>query len=155
MNKTTIYLIPLTFILLLAACVSTYKTINVTNPNFLKDAAVGKDFNPHKGDSCNVCHLTSIDILKNKNLPKAQADEKYSLRTDLTNVCFDCHKTDKWKHHPIGMKTATNKKNLPLDSKGLINCATTCHNVHAKEKGLIKEKLRADFNSLCLSCHEQ
>ena len=154
MNKRFFYIAVVTFFVFMAGCIATSQLVNITNPNFLQEAGVDKDFNPHTGESCNVCHLAPVDVLKMDNPSKKQALERRAMRTDLLSLCDDCHKASGWKHHPTGIATPLNLKNLPLDGKGLINCATTCHNVHAVDEGLVRGKLRDKFDDLCLCCHD-
>jgi len=152
-NKRIAFLFLPVFPVLVAGCITVSRGINVTNPDFLNEVGVKRDFNPHKGDNCPVCHRAPAHILKSSGQSKKEASAKRSMRTDLVRLCDDCHEASKWPHHLTGIKPKSNVSDLPLDGKGLITCATTCHNVHTVDPVLSRGKLADSFDNLCLSCH--
>lgn len=127
--------------------------INKTNPNFLKEAGVDEKTNPHRDQKCQVCHTAPDELLAKENPAENETIRRKLMRTDLINLCSQCHKTSAENEHLVGVATKLNRQNLPLDHEGKITCATTCHDAHTKNPGLGRFFLRADPNSLCFSCH--
>ncbi|MDD2854507.1 MAG: cytochrome c3 family protein, partial [Desulfuromonadaceae bacterium] len=83
----------------------------------------------------------------------------------LDKICLGCHLIEPeepgtlgvGKGHATGKKPSYNFKNLPLESDGTINCATTCHNLHVSKDDnpqLYQNRLRMNSNELCVSCHK-
>lgn len=125
--------------------------VNKTNPRFLKEAGVDENVNPHKDGVCKACHSADKDLL-NKEVPtETEVAQRKLMRTDPVNLCVTCHKASLESEHVVGIETKLNRNNLPLDHQGNITCATTCHDVHSKDLGLM---LRHPFDTLCLSCHD-
>lgn len=127
--------------------------INKTNPNFLKEAGVDENTNPHIDQKCQVCHTAPDDLLAKENPADNEIPRIRLMRTDLINLCSQCHKASVENEHTVGVETKLNRQNLPLDHEGKITCAITCHDVHTKLPGLSRFFLRTDPNSLCFSCH--
>ena len=155
MNKKFYYFLFAAHIVFFAGCVTLFQEMNVTNPDFLSNTGVKKDFNPHEGDNCNVCHVATVKILNSPSPSKKEALSRQSMRTDLVRLCDDCHMASKWPHHLTGVKPKINIGDLPLDANGLITCATTCHRVHTTDPELSRGKLRHSFDILCYSCHDK
>lgn len=141
------------FVAALAGCITFSQGINLTDPDFLNHVGVKKNFNPHKGGNCNVCHKAAVETLESSGQSEREVLSRRSMQTDLVRLCDDCHEASKWPHHLTGIKPKNNKSNLPLDSNGFITCATTCHNIHTTDPELSKGKLLDSFDNLCLSCH--
>lgn len=129
--------------------------INRANPNFLKEAGVDEKTDPHKGQKCQVCHTAPDALLIKENPSNDESVQRKLMRTDLINLCYQCHKASAENEHKVGIKTKLNRQNLPLDHEGKIACAVTCHDMHttAKKPDLKRFFLRQDTNSLCFSCH--
>ncbi len=115
--------------------------------------------NPHRGKHCLKCHVTDGNELFDLRKKKGRQDfspETNFLKANLNKLCASCH--DKKKgDHPVGAAPGINRLDLPLDEKGKINCAATCHDVHISNEnisGVKKGLLRAPAEKLCLSCHD-
>ena len=128
--------------------------INKTNPNFLKEAGVDEKTNPHMDQKCQICHTAPDELLKKENPADNEIILRRLMRTDLINLCSQCHKASAENEHTVGVETKLNRQNLPLDHEGKITCAATCHDVHTKAPGLSRFFLRVDPNTLCFSCHD-
>lgn len=128
--------------------------INRTNPNFLKEAGVDERTNPHRDQKCEVCHTSPTELLTKEGPAEDEILQRRVMRTDLIDLCVQCHKASVESEHTVGIPTKLNTGNLPLDPQGNITCATTCHDVHTKDPGLEKRMLRHSFDTLCLSCHD-
>lgn len=113
--------------------------------------------NPHiNSSSCDNCHSAEPVLLLNfrsgKLLPK-DAPKVKIMKYDLNKLCTRCHKKG-GKDHAIGLEPEINQSSLPLDEEGKINCAITCHNVHADAAETAAGYLRQQERKLCLSCHD-
>lgn len=127
--------------------------INKTNPNFLKEAGVDEKTNPHRNQKCQLCHTAPDELLAKEKPADNEIVRRKLMRTDLINLCSQCHKASAESEHMVGVETKLNRQNLPLDHEGKITCATTCHDVHTKTPGLSIFFLRVDPTTLCFSCH--
>lgn len=128
--------------------------INKTNLNFLKEAGVDERTNPHIDGTCTVCHQATNEILTKENPSRNEAIQKRLMKTDLIGLCVGCHTEALKNQHKVGIGTKLNRENLPLDHEGKITCATTCHDMHAKEPERSKKMLRHLQDVACLSCHD-
>lgn len=128
--------------------------INKTNNNFLKETGIDEKTNPHKDEKCQVCHTAKSELLTKEFVAEAEVAQRRQMRTDLVDLCVQCHRASAETEHTVGMVTKLNKENLPLDHEGKITCATTCHDVHTKDPALMKNFIRHPVNTLCLSCHD-
>lgn len=108
---------------------------------------------PHGEDAdCVVCHVASgVDLRSWFTLPST----KRKFKTDYNTLCRQCHGVD--FGHGVGEKPALNRKGLPLDAKGTIACAITCHNMHIKSEDPTQNRyhLRTSRENLCFSCHDK
>jgi hypothetical protein len=109
----------------------------------LASQSVTEEVNSLKGHKCIDCHTLNNQgqIIK---LPSSS----------LNSVCIKCHNIS---GHKSGAKPILNKGNLPLDADGTINCATTCHNIHATTSDIAHNRyfLRLPPEKLCFSCHDK
>ncbi|MEK7851887.1 MAG: hypothetical protein AAB275_08380 [Deltaproteobacteria bacterium] len=128
--------------------------INKTNPNFLKEAGVDEKTNPHIDRKCQVCHTAPDALLAKENPADNEIPRRRLMRTDLINLCSQCHKASAENEHVVGVETKLNRQPFPLDHQGRITCAITCHDVHTKDTALGRFFLRQYPNSLCFSCHD-
>lgn len=110
--------------------------------------------NPHGADSeCSFCHVASADSL---NSWFSFGSTKRALIADPVSLCQKCHGVD--FGHGVGKKPAINRAKLPLTADGTINCALTCHDMHAKDPiDAIQKRyyLRLPPIELCASCHNK
>lgn len=132
--------------------------------------------NPHKvfadRGRCTECH----EGVPRKDAPRAGL----RLKKDIVALCLGCHRDkDVSALHPVDIRPGPQgPRDLPLDERGAITCAT-CHNVHgpfeadapfvaeALSKRLLsvfqtKKKYRTFFlrrrndnGQLCLGCHRK
>lgn len=130
--------------------------INRTNHNFLKEAGVDESTDPHREKKCQVCHIASNEVLAKENALESEIIRRKQMRTDLIDLCVQCHRdrSSEGAEHVVGVRTKLNRENLPLDHEGKISCATTCHDMHIKDPGLMGSLMRHPVNTLCLSCHD-
>lgn len=128
--------------------------INRTNQNFLREAGVDEKTNPHKDEKCQACHTAPNDLLAKENAAEAEIIQRRQMRTDLIDLCVQCHRASQEAEHTVGMGTKLNRENLPLDHEGKITCATTCHDVHTKDPDFMRGLVRHSPDKLCLSCHD-
>ena len=128
--------------------------INRTNHDFLREAGVDEKTNPHSEEKCQVCHTAPNEVLTKENAAEAESVQKRQMRTDLVDLCVQCHKGRVESEHVVGVPTNLNREILPLDHEGKITCATTCHDVHTKDPGLVRGLVRHPVDTLCLSCHD-
>jgi len=127
--------------------------VNKTNHDFLSETGVDLKTNPHKDGKCQVCHSAPDEILTKENAAETELIQRKYMRTDLIDLCVQCHKASSESEHRVGVGTNLNKNNLPLDRDSKVTCATTCHDVHTKDPSLRKNLLRYPPNTLCFSCH--
>jgi hypothetical protein len=117
-----------------------------------KDASVKFGASPHNDNGdCTICHVYPAETLRSWFV---FGSTKRQLKDDLVEVCRKCHGSG--FGHAIGKKTAVNHSRLPLDGKGEITCAITCHDMHVQTEDQ-KQKfyhLRLPFDALCVSCHD-
>jgi len=128
--------------------------------SFAAQGSVGSDRNPHLDRSCNACHIADISFLDEvaggRAKGKRAVGKAKEMKGDLNMVCTACHAADDGDH-AIGIVPKTNKHDLPLDSKGEMTCATTCHNVHLQpdaDEEMKKGLLRMAPEKICFSCHD-
>jgi len=113
----------------------------------------GTLINPHTEiGNCQVCHVASEEDLKSWF---TFTSTKKTMKGDLNSICQQCHGVE--FGHGIGKWTKHNKDGLPMDDRGYIACAITCHDMHGKSSDYQQNKfhLRAPSMKLCLSCHDQ
>lgn len=108
---------------------------------------------PHNDNGdCTICHAYPAETLRGWFV---LGSTKRKLKDGPTDLCLKCHGSG--FGHAIGKKTAVNHGDLPLDEKGEITCAITCHEMHVRTEDQ-KQKyyhLRMPFDSLCISCHDK
>lgn len=107
---------------------------------------------PHSDNGdCTICHVYTAETLRGWFV---LGSTKRQLKDDLVVVCSKCHGSD--FGHAIGKKTTVNHSGLPLNGKGEITCAITCHNMHIRTEDQKQTfyHLRLPFDALCVSCHD-
>lgn len=108
---------------------------------------------PHTdSDDCTICHVYPAETLRGWFV---LGSTKRLLKDDLVEVCRKCHGSG--FGHGIGKNTAVNHSGLPLNGKGEITCATTCHDMHVRTEDQKQTfyHLRLPFDDLCVSCHDK
>lgn len=117
-----------------------------------KEASVKFGASPHNDNGdCTICHVSPAGTLRSWFV---FGSTKRQLKDDLVEVCRKCHGSG--FGHAIGKKTAVNHSRLPLDGKGEITCAITCHDMHVRTEDQKQTfyHLRLPFDALCVSCHD-
>lgn len=125
------------------------------NSSFAADLNARAKFgsSPHNDSGeCTICHVYPAETLRGWFV---LGSTRKKLKNDLVEVCRKCHGSG--FGHGTGKKTAVNHGGLPLDDRGEITCATTCHDMHVKSEDPKQTfyHLRLPFDALCVSCHDE
>jgi hypothetical protein len=124
------------------------------NFGFAADMAARQKYgsSPHRaGGDCTVCHVYPAEKLRGWFV---LGSTKREMKANPVELCAKCHGLG--FGHAVGKKTPINHSGLPLDSRGEITCATTCHDMHVITEDQKQNfyHLRMPFDSLCISCHD-
>lgn len=93
--------------------------------------------------ACESCHLAGKAV---------KPEQAHLLVASQEKLCGACHQTTNQVSHPSGFAPIGKMHDdYPKDWKGDLTCST-CHDVHANNKGLMRGSRRG--RELCLSCHE-
>ena len=117
---------------------------------------VARPSNPHSDNGdCSVCHVAPVEKLRGFRSWFVSGEIKRELITDHTTLCRKCH-PDGFKHG-AGKKMKKKPMDIPLSEDGVVNCATSCHNMHitdVEEENQQYYHLRYLGDKLCVKCHE-
>ncbi len=93
---------------------------------------------------CLDCHITE---------PTA-AEQRLTLRKDITLLCIECHRQDDGLTHPVDIKPSMDVPDyLPLDWRGMVTCVT-CHEVHNPGFGPDHMRTSMRGQGFCMVCHD-
>jgi predicted CXXCH cytochrome family protein len=106
-----------------------------------------------KGMACEECHGPASNHIK---LPSSKniTNPRYLTAAEQTAICDKCHNVNNnssvlgYVYHTGTAYWAGSKHNLT----SVMSCST-CHDSHRLNNDNPKSSLKAEYNSLCASCH--